>query len=128
MRIVVLQHSVTNQRIFYNVLGKTEYGPVEATADPLEARRLCGEAEPAVLIAGKDLVAGEEDLLWQEWTLNEEIRDRLAIIVTGYQFTEEEAIRFIREGAHELLILPFQPDRLREKLNTISSAADVKPE
>jgi DNA-binding NtrC family response regulator len=121
MRIVVLQHSVTNQRIFHNVLAKGEHGPIEATADPLEARQLCAQEQPVVLIAGKELVAGEEEVLWNEWEIPE-ARDRIAIIVTGYQFTRDEAIRFIQEGADELLILPFQPEQLEEKLRAASSA------
>lgn len=117
MKIVVLQRSLTNQRIFTNVLAKTGYGPVHLTDSKIQAQKLCTNGDPGMLIGEKSLRRTEETYLWDDWYEAGNSR-QLAVIVTGYQFAEREAVQFIRSGADELLILPFDPDRLLEKVQS----------
>lgn len=116
--IGVLQSSPTNRRIFINVLGKEFGAEVRATGKPREALQMLREGEIDVFLGEKPLMTGQQDepLLEEVWA-HPEI-DSPPIILTGYQFGQREAVRFIRSGVAGLLILPFKPETLIEKITT----------
>ena len=116
----VLDESVTNQRIFRNVLSKGGFAAVALYEKPhLLIDRLREERV--------DLVVGHKQILMpNEFQVLEEIRgferdDPLPILVTAYQFTKDEAIAAIQHGADDLIILPFTPEQLMEKVAVVTN-------
>jgi CheY-like chemotaxis protein len=47
--------------------------------------------------------------------------DPVPILVTAYQFTRDEAIAAIQHGADDLIILPFTPEQLMQKVAGVTN-------
>ena len=123
----MLDESVTNQRIFRNVLGK---GGFAAVALYEKAHLLIDRLREERI----DLVVGHKQILMpNDFQVLEEIRGLerghpLPILVTAYQFTRDEAIAAIQHGADDLIILPFTPEQLMEKVAGVTNgvASDLE--
>lgn len=120
--VAVLDGSVTNRRIFRNVLGK---GGFEHVVLVEQASAIVGALEREkcrLLIAQKKMLTqGTFELL--RTIRNKFPIERLPILVTAYQFTSREAVDAIRHGASELLLLPFSPDALMRKVDAVTGGA-----
>lgn len=116
----VLDESVTNQRIFRNVLGKGGFQDVALYEQPHELIVLLREERVDLLVGHKQI------LMPNNFQVLEEIRavdrdDPLPILVTAYQFTRDEAIAAIQHGADDLIILPFTPEKLMKKVAGVTN-------
>lgn len=116
----VLDESVTNQRIFRNVLGKGGFQGVALYEQPHKLIEQLREERLDLLVGHKQI------LMPNDFQVLEEIRGLerdypLPILVTAYQFTKDEAIAAIQHGADDLIILPFTPDQLMQKVAGVTN-------
>lgn len=117
MCIVVIHPSVTNRRIVANVLRKTDHTPVRTFATPTAAFQSVDE-EVDLLITDKDMTLNGE-IVRDGFGASDEAPP--SVLVVGYDFTEEEAVEVIREGAEELLLMPFSPDELVNRVRELTA-------
>lgn len=115
--VAVLTSSVTNERIFRNALGKIGFGPIETFGTTGEfLARLKSQPSDLIVIQKNLLTAGDNHLLE---VVRVDLTLEQPVLVTGYQFSKDEAIELIRRGASELLLLPFNPETLAEKIGNL---------
>lgn len=116
MSIIVCHRSVTNRRIFANALRKGGY----------EASVLCGSrTEAAEALEGRAaLLIIQKEMAMQEGAMAVGmLRGRgegdTAVLLVGYDFTEREAVQAIRQGAGGVLLLPFAPEELHQRVEKL---------
>lgn len=117
--VAVLDGSVTNRRIFRNVLDRGGFATVHLYGRPKELLDLIEEEPLDLLVAHKQIVTPGAYAVLHEIRETAAV-DGLTILVTAYQFTSNEAIEAIRNGADELLLLPFTPEKLMEKVARVT--------
>lgn len=117
MSIVVCHRSVTNRRIFANALRKGGFeAPLLCASRQEVAEALEGQAE-ALLIIEKEMVMQEGTIAVR--ALGHVGRPDRAVLLVGYDFTEREAVRAIRQGADGVLLLPFAPEELHQRVDEL---------
>lgn len=122
MEIAVIHRSITQRRIFRNLLRQTNYGNIRY----FETAAACMEEmvphQLGCVIVQKEILQDEnlrpgQDINFQEFVSS------MSMLVVSYQFTEEETISLVRNGADALLLMPFAPEDLHEKIAPLASAA-----
>lgn len=117
MEILVIHRSITQRRVFLNCLRKTGYGDVQAFEDEQQALAALNGSPARVTIIEKELLAarGSSPNNRRKKTLLERSRH---VLVISYQFTEHEVTQLL-ETADELLLMPFTPELLEEKVGEL---------
>ncbi len=118
MNIIVLHSSITNRRIFVNVFGKMAGLRVHVCADEAALLEKMQQIEPALLVIEKKYIYLNEGGFLEDIKLRR-LDGEVPIMIAGYQFTKDEAVDVIRKGADELLLLPFNAERLSEKVSEL---------
>lgn len=122
MAIAIIHSSITQRRIFRNLLRKANRSDVcgfETIDDFLT------EAEHAPV----DCVIVQKEIFQETTLLNgqaEEFEARVAstpTVAVSYQFTQTETIELVRGGIDTLLLMPFAPETFYEKLAPLLSLA-----
>lgn len=118
MAIAIIHRSVTQRRVFKNLLRQANYPNIRYFPGAGE----CLEAvTPQVL--GCSVV--QKEILQEEGSRRGQDRDFQALLssapmlVVSYQFTQEETVELVRGGADELLLMPFAPEELYAKLSPL---------
>lgn len=117
MEIFVIHSSVTQRKVFVNCLRKTGRGNIRVFKDEREAAEALNGEPVQVTIVEKETLQTEGS------TTHGRRRQALlerskAVVVTSYQFTRDEALELLA-CADELLILPFKPEVLEQKIQQL---------
>ncbi len=119
MEILVIHSSVTQRKVFMNCLQKTGLGDVQAFASEREALKALNGTPAEVTILEKESLQTEGSpthIRRRQALLDRSER----IVVTSYQFTRDEAIALL-DRADELLLMPFKPEVLEEKIRRLQN-------
>lgn len=122
MAIAVIHRSITQRRIFRNLLRQANCHDIqyfEAAADCMEEMT---REKVRCLIVQKKILQEEGSYRGQKTDFSSFVAS-MPVLVVSYQFTQEETIELMRGGADGLLLMPFTPEVLYEKLAPLTNVA-----
>lgn len=118
MAIAVIHRSITQRRIFRNLLRQANYPgacyfeSAAACMEEISARDLnCAIVQKQVLQEEQSPPGRDTDV--------QSFLSSAPMLVVSYQFTQEETVELLRGGADGLLLMPFAPEALYAKLSPL---------
>lgn len=120
MEIFIVHKSITQRKVFLNCLRKTGYKEARAFEDKQAAVKSLNGTPVRLTIIDKEALFAESS--GRGGRAMRTLMERSeALLVTSYQFTQDEALELL-DTADELLLMPFAPDVLKEKIHTLCAS------
>lgn len=123
VEIAVVLESATNRRIVRNALQLIGYNQISSfgEASPL-IEHLNDDNEVDLIITGKSLPDLRGGNLAKEVRRNSD-QVNVPMLMVGYQFTEDDVLHAVDRGINAFLLMPFSPEALQEKLESIAGSS-----
>lgn len=124
MRIVVLHRSVTHRKIFKNVLRKGGFENILSYPNPKAALDAVSAQIIDLAIVEKELLGGNASRR-REQPIQSLLTNAGGVLITSYQFTKEEIVDLLGQ-ADEILLMPFGPDTLQQKVAAFQNGSQSR--